>query len=97
MIKHIVFWKIDESLNKEEIANEMIEKLSSLQGQIPGLIHIEAGRDFNGSPVAFDVALYSELESQEALAVYQDHQLHVAVKDYIGSVTIDRCVVDYTI
>ena len=97
MVKHIVFWRIREELNKEEVANTMIKKLSGLQGQIPGLINIEAGRDFNGSPVAFDVALYSELESHDALAVYQDHPLHVEVKEYIGSVTTDRCVVDYAI
>lgn len=97
MVKHIVFWKIDETLNKEEVASKMIHELKALQGNIPGLIHIEAGRDFNGSSVAFDVALYSELASHEALATYQDHPLHVKVKEYIGSVTIDRCVVDYDI
>ena len=97
MIKHIVFWKITEGIDKAKTIAEIIKRLTALKGQIPGLIHIEAGADINGSPVAFDVALYSEFDSEEALAVYQDHPLHVDVKNYIGSVTSDRCVVDYSV
>ncbi len=36
-----------------------------------------------------------KLEDEQALHSYQVHPLHQAVKAYIGSVTIERCVVDY--
>ena len=97
MVKHIVFWKVNEEFDKEAIYLDMKGRLESLAGNIPGLTHIEVGRDFSNSPVAFDVALYSTLESKEALEQYQVHPLHEAEKQYIGSVTTERAVVDYEI
>ena len=95
MVKHIVFWKIKPALDKVATCNEIKVKLESLGGQIPGLIKIEAGLDINNGPVSFDIALYSELEDDAALKAYQVHPLHEAIKIFIGSVTSDRCVVDY--
>lgn len=97
MVKHIVFWKVNEEFDKETTFLEIKGRLESLAGNIPGLAHIEVGRDFSNSPVAFDVALYSTLESKEALDKYQVHPLHEAVKEYIGTVTTERAVVDYEI
>jgi hypothetical protein len=97
MVKHIVFWKVNEEFDKEAICLEIKARLESLAGNIPGLEHIEVGRDFNNSPVAFDVALYSTLDSKEALENYQVHPLHEAAKAYIGTVTTERAVVDYEI
>ena len=73
MIKHIVFWKIKEDLDFDGVFEEMKIRVEAMNGEIPGLKHVELGRDFNSSEVAYDVALYSELESKEALKVYQDH------------------------
>jgi hypothetical protein len=95
MVKHIVFWKIKAGLDKPATCNEIKTKLAALRGQIPGLISIEAGIDISQSPVAYDIALYSELTDESALTAYQAHPLHETVKAYISSVTSDRCVVDY--
>ena len=97
MVKHIVFWKINEEFDKTTSSAEIKSRLESLSGNIPGMVHIEVGKDFNQSPVAFDVALYSTFENKEALDNYQTHPLHEAVKEYIGSVTTERGVVDYEI
>ena len=51
----------------------------------------------DGSDVAYDIALYSELENKEALGVYQDHPMHLHVKEFIGAVTSERVVVDYEV
>ena len=95
MIKHIVFWKIKPELDEITTFEEIKSKLEALQGNIPGLMAIEVGNDISNGPTSFDMALYSELEDEQALQTYQVHPLHETVKAYIGSVTIERCVVDY--
>jgi Stress responsive A/B Barrel Domain len=97
MVKHIVCWNIKDELDKEGVFEEMKIRVEAMNGEIPGLIKVELGRDFNGSEVAYDVLLYSELESKAALDVYQDHPMHVHVKEFIGAVTSARCVVDYKV
>jgi hypothetical protein len=97
MVKHIVFWNIKEDLDIEGVFEEMKLRVEAMNGEIPGLIKVELGRDFNGSDVAFDVALYSELENKEALSVYQDHPMHLHVKEFIGAVASARAVVDYDV
>jgi hypothetical protein len=97
MVKHIVFWNIKEDLDIEGVYEEMKLRVEAMSGEIPGLIKVELGRDFNGSEVAYDVVLYSELTDEDALKVYQDHPMHLHVKEFIGAVTIERAVVDYEI
>ena len=62
MIKHIVFWNFSESAegrSKAENMDLVEQKLLALKDLIPELLEIEVGRDFNGSPAAFDMALYT--------------------------------------
>ncbi|MHC4886719.1 MAG: Dabb family protein [Planctomycetota bacterium] len=96
MIKHIVCWNLKEKT--EENAAAVKEALEALAGQIPGLLKIEVGVDFNGSEMARDICLYSELESREALDSYQSHPLHqAAANDVVRPRTCDRVVVDYEV
>jgi len=100
MIKHIVMWRLKENAlgsPKEENAAKMIKMLSDLKGIVPGLVSIEAGRDFSNSDKSFDVALYSEFKTKEALDAYQIHPEHLKVKDFVSSVVSDRAVVDYEV
>lgn len=97
MIKHIVFWKIKEDLDLEGVYDEMKIRVEAMNGEIPGLLHVELGRDFNNSDVAYDVALYSEVKDKEDLKAYQEHPKHQFVKEFISAVTSDRCVVDYEV
>ncbi len=91
MIKHVVMWKLKNIYDGDEV----VKKLKNLEGRIPGLISIAAGTDINKSGVAFDLVLISEHESQDALDFYQDHPEHLKVKNYIGSVTKERVLVDF--
>lgn len=100
MIKHIVFWRFKdeaEGLNKDQISKKVKEILEDLVGKIPEIKELEVGNDFNGSPAAFDTALYTSFETKEALAIYQEHPAHLKVKEFVGKVTSDRAVVDYEI
>ena len=100
MIKHIVVWRLKNRENEEsrrETARAIQQKIDSLRGKIPGLLHIEAGIDFNMSEMACDVVLYSELESRAALKGYQDHPAHKEVAAFIGERQIERRVADYEV
>ena len=62
MIKHIVFWRLDSTFDaatKEAKALEAKQRLEALAGQIPALLAIEVGINFNatdGPPVLVGVS-----------------------------------------
>lgn len=98
MIKHIVMWKLKDNYNrmdKNEIAVKLKNELEGLKTKIPEIGKIEAGINFNPSDAAYDVVLYSEFESNEALSIYQKHPDHVKIAEFVSEVRTERCVVDY--
>ena len=100
MIKHIVFWRLNESAygnDKQTNAQILKEKLLAMQGKVDGLIKVEVGFDFSKEKDSCDVALYSEFESKEALHQYQIHPDHEAIKKWLSEVRYERRVVDYEI
>ena len=77
MVRHIVFWNLKENAegtDKITNANIIKSKLEALVGQIDGLLKAEVNLNYN--PNGFDLCLYSEFESKEALEVYQNHPKH---------------------
>ncbi|HBL73244.1 MAG: Dabb family protein [Bacteroidales bacterium] len=100
MIKHIVFWTVKPTaLGRDSQANalEMKSRLEALNGRIPKLLHLEVGLDLLHSAASADVALYSEFADMDALAAYQVHPEHEAVKTFIQAVTAHRMVIDYEV
>ncbi|MFC1542664.1 Dabb family protein [Pseudomonadota bacterium] len=100
MVKHIVMWRLHDEvdgLSKPESTMLIKRALEDLQGKIPGLLHIEAGIDFSDSSQSADIVLYSELESREALEIYQLHPLHQAVIPLVKKYACDRIVVDFEV
>ena len=97
MIKHIVFWNIKEDLDLEGVYEEMKIRVEAMNGKIPGLVKVELGKDFSDTDASFNIALYSEFQDDEALVGYQNHPVHLHVKEFIGAVTSSRAVVDYKI
>jgi len=100
MIKHIVFWNLNESVygnNKQANAQILKDKLLAMQGKVIGLLKIEVGFDFSNEKDSCDVVLYSEFENKEALRQYQIHPDHEEIKKWISEVRYERRVVDYEI
>ena len=91
MIKHIVLFNIKEGEDKDAVAALAASVLEPLVGQIPGLVSLEVKRCFAGS----DFALYAELESREALAVYAPHPLHEEAKSHFFHLLDNRVAADY--
>lgn len=99
MVKHIVMWKLkDEAHGNNKATNAQLikEKLEALNGKIDGLLKAEVGIDFLGGG-NFDVVLYSEVASREALDAYQQHPLHQAALPFIREAVSDRKAVDFEV
>ncbi|MGN0537309.1 MAG: Dabb family protein, partial [Acutalibacteraceae bacterium] len=94
MVKHIVLWKIKDGEDKQQNMTRMAEMLTDLVGKIDGLEGVEMGYNFNTNS-DYDIVLYATLRNTASLRYYQNHPLHVACKDFIGTIAVDRTAVDY--
>lgn len=92
MLKHIVMYALREDCDKPQAIAEIRAALEALNGKIDGLLHMEIRPTCGGS---FDYVLYSEFESAEALAHYQKHPLHLAVKPLVHGYICRRESGDY--
>lgn len=93
MVKHIVLYTFKEGVEKDGAVRLIASVLEPLVGKIPGLLHLEVRRAFNG----MDYALYSEFESREALAVYATHPLHEEAKSHFFHLLESRVAADYEV
>jgi len=91
MVKHVVMWKLRDKNDAQAIK----EALEALGGKIPGLHSVEVGIDFLASEQSADLILIAELDSREALNVYQEHPDHQAVIPMLKAAAIARTVVDF--
>jgi hypothetical protein len=98
MVKHIVLWTFRETAagrDKQENLQRAKEKLEAMAGKIPGMTRLEVGINVQTREGAWDLALYSEFETKEALEGYQSHPEHLKVIEYLRTVRDQRAVVDY--
>ena len=93
MVKHIVLYTLKEGVDKEEAVKLIASKLEPLVGIIPGLLHMEIRRGFNG----MDYALYSEFEKAEDVPAYRAHRLHQEAKQHFHHLLQTRVVIDYEV
>ena len=97
MVRHIILWKLNETLTEEEKAAARAEskrRLESLNGQIDGLISLTVITDRLPSSNA-DMMLDAVFTDADALAGYQVNPLHVAAAGYVKSVTEARLCLDF--
>lgn len=100
MIKHIVMWKLKdhaEGADRATNARKMKAQLEACAGIVPGILKLEVGLTEPGLEATYDVVLYSEFESKEALDAYQSHPQHAALKPFFGAVRDARQCMDYTL
>ena len=91
MVMHIVLYTMKEGVDKKEAVKLIESVLVPLVGKIPGLNHLEVKLAFNG----MDYALYSELDSREALEAYAVHPLHQEAKTHFFHLLDSRVAADY--
>ena len=93
MVKHIVLYTLKEGVDKDQAVAIIKEQLEPLVGKIPGLLHMEIRRAYNG----MDYALYSEFASKEDLTNYAGHPLHLAAKEHFWNFLDSRVCADYEV
>lgn len=96
MMKHIVMWKLEDVAQGGSCAENALQikqMLEALPETIDGILKLEVGIDTN--PNNYDVVLYSEFVSPEALAAYDVHPAHVKCKEFIKKVVAARVACDY--
>ena len=100
MVKHVILWKLKDSLSSEEkeaVKKGIKEGLEGLAGKIPGLREIKVYTEGLPSSNA-DLMLDSTFESEEALKGYAVHPEHVAVADgKVRPYTAIRSCLDYEV
>lgn len=97
MVRHIVSWNFKPELTQQqrkELAVQVVERLNALQGQIPGLVHIQAHCPPMDSSNC-DLVLYSKVSCPEDLPAYQAHPAHQAVLPLIKENFCDRRCCDF--
>ena len=100
MIKHIVMWKLKdfaEGSDRSANAIRMKQKLDACAKLSPGTLKFEVALAQPGLEATYDVILYSEFESKDALAEYAAHPTHKAIMPFISAVRDERQCMDYQI
>lgn len=100
MIKHIVLWKLKDSVDgrpKPETARQLKAALEGLKGKIKEIQALEVGINFNPADTASDLSLYTEFKTQEDLDQYQKHPEHLKVVELVKKATAERRVSDYEV
>lgn len=98
MLKHIVIWKFkDEAEGAGKAANIARAKalLEGCAALVPGQLRLEVAAAEPGLECTFDLVLYTEFADRAALADYQVHPTHAAVKPFLKSVVSERQCMDY--
>ena len=98
MKTHVVMWRLKESAlgaGKETNAERLRAKLLDLQGQIPGLLSVEAGVDVRRRANSSEVVLICRFADAQALEDYHDHPAHQAIVPFINAIREDSRVVDF--
>lgn len=98
MIKHIVMWRFAEAADGSDKAANLTrarDELAELDDVVPGMGAFEVAIGADPLEHTYDLVLYSEFDSPEALQAYATHPRHVAVAQFIARVRTERACMDY--
>ncbi|MBF0501561.1 MAG: Dabb family protein [Candidatus Riflebacteria bacterium] len=100
MIRHIVLWKFkDEAGGKTKDENlRMIRSiLDELPAKISDIRQFEVGINITKDTAAYDLALISAFDDEDALRRYQAHPEHQKLVDALRKVRESRVIADFPI
>ena len=92
MVRHIVSWNFKPELTPQQrqaIGQEVVEKLTALKSKVPVLKDISVFCPPMDSS-SCDLVLYSEVEQESDLPLYQNHPEHQAILPLIRDNFCDR-------
>jgi type II secretory pathway component PulM len=97
MLRHIVLWKMKESVTKKKEMHQIKSLLEALKEKVPEIVELEVGIDITHDDASADIVLNSLFKNKEDLIQYQQHPEHVEVVKGLRVLTTEKRVVDYEI
>ncbi|MDR0938368.1 MAG: Dabb family protein [Mediterranea sp.] len=99
MVKHIVIFKLKDSLPDEEkraIGLRFKAAIEALPATISVIRKVEVGLNMNPGET-WHVALYSEFDTLDDVAFYASHPDHVAASQILAGAKESRACADYEV
>jgi len=100
MLRHIVMWKLKDEAEGADRETNLRKAEALLMGCAtlhPGIVHFQVGLARPGLDCTHDLVLDSTFTDRAALAAYQDHPKHVAIKPFMKAVVAERQCMDYEV
>jgi hypothetical protein len=94
MLQHYILIKYQKTAGDEHIA-EFCRRMLALRASIPGLEHLEIGRDILHDARSWDLILIMRFASVEKLRSYQQHPEHQKVMAFNQPFVADVASLDY--
>lgn len=97
MVKHIVLFKLKDSLSKEEkcdVMNRFKVAIEALPEKISVIRKVFVGLNMNEAET-WDICLESEFDTLDDVKLYAVHPDHVAAAGILKEAKGDRACVDY--
>lgn len=97
MVKHIVLFKLKDTLTQEEksgIMHQFKAAIEALPAQISCIQHIFVGLNMNPDE-KWDICLESQFNSLEDVHTYSTHPAHLAAASIIKEAKADRACTDF--
>ena len=92
MFRHIVFFRLKPE--EKHKAQEALEKLRSLTA-VPVVRKVEVGLDEVKSERSYDVVLIVDCDTRADYEIYDKHELHQPVRQYMRSIIEASATVDF--
>lgn len=98
MLRHIVLWTFKDHAEGADKASNIARAKALLEGcaaLTPGILHFEVATAQDGLVFNADLVLDSSFADHAALAAYQHHPDHVAIKPFMAAAVAGRHCVDF--
>ncbi|MGL5434431.1 MAG: Dabb family protein [Lachnospiraceae bacterium] len=101
MLRHIVMFKLSESITPEERKAQLQEAFDltkDFKADIPTLVDFQLVTNSDQAPVSnYDIALICDFDSIEGLDQYQEHPTHLKFGAFIHKIRESRACIDFEI
>lgn len=93
MVKHVYLIKLKD----RNMSAEVVEKIKTLQGNVPSIRRVEAAVDFRGVKGSYDLIEICEFDTMADFEAFCVDPYHDSIRKYMADVVETSCKVDYVI
>lgn len=100
MLRHIVMWTLKDHAEGADRATNVQrarERLEACAALTPGILHFQVATAAPGLDCTNDLVLDSTFTDRAALAAYQNHPQHLALKPFMKAVVAERRCMDFEV